>query len=310
MPLRGHTEEKSNFIATVKTIAKSDEVLAMHLETATLVKYTSPDIQNELIDICADQILDQLKESCSNSPCLAILADETTDKATQTQLSVCFRFTETIDNEVNVRGLFLGFMHAKATTGEAIANLLLEFMNKHGICLQKLRAQGYGGASNMSGRHNGVQALTRNHAPDAVYVHCKAHCLNLAIVHSCKEPVVRTMMATVQEIAFAFEYSAKRLKAFSEELTGNAVVREAVDKQTKLKKLCETRWFSRSDALTTFKHAFPVVVDSLEHLRNNRDDKAWMFRAAILRFDFIVCLVVCQHILNCSSVIFSTGYIL
>lgn len=72
-----------------------------------------------------------------------------------------------------------------------------------------------------------------------------------------------------------------------------------MDKKTKLKKLCETRWFSRSDALTTFKHAFPVVVDSLEHLRNNRDDKAGMFRAAILRLDFIVCLVVCQHILNC-----------
>ena len=65
------------------------------------------------------------------------------------------------------------------------------------------RAQGYNGASNMSGRTNGVKALVRNHSPDAVYVHCKAHCLNLAIMHSCKEPVVRTMMATVQEIAFA-----------------------------------------------------------------------------------------------------------
>lgn len=148
----------------------------MHLETATLVKYTPPEIQNELIDICADQILDQLKELCSNSPFLAILADETTDKVTQIQLSVCFRFTETIDNGVNVRELFLGFMHAKATTGEAIAHLLLEFIIKNGICLQKLRAQGYDGASNMSDRHNGVQALIRNHAPDAVYVHCKGHC--------------------------------------------------------------------------------------------------------------------------------------
>ncbi|CAC5395408.1 unnamed protein product [Mytilus coruscus] len=83
------------------------------------------------IDI--EQILDQLKESCSNSPFLAILADETTDKATQTQLSVCVRFTESIDNEVIVRELFLGFLHAKATTEEAIVNLLLEFMNKKAI---------------------------------------------------------------------------------------------------------------------------------------------------------------------------------
>ena len=73
-------------------------------------------------------------------------------------------------------------------------------MDEHSLGLEKLRAQGYDRASNMSGKTNGVQALVRNHSPDAVYVHCKAHCLNLAIVHtcSCKEPVVRTMMATVQ----------------------------------------------------------------------------------------------------------------
>lgn len=44
--------------------------------------------------------------------------------------------------------------------------------------------------------------------------------------------------------------------------------------------------------------AFNVVVDSLEHLQNNYDDKAGLFKAAILRFDFIIGLVVCQHILN------------
>ena len=44
--------------------------------------------------------------------------------------------------------------------------------------------------------------------------------------------------------------------------------------------------------------AFNVVVDSLEHLQNNYDDKAELFKAAILRFDFIIGLVVCQHFLN------------
>ena len=87
-------------------------------------------------------------------------------------------------------------------------------MNEHGLDLEKLRAQDYDGASNMSGRTNGVQALVRNPSPDVVYVHCKAHCLNLAIMHSCKEPVIRTMMAPVEEIAYAFDYSSKRLQTF------------------------------------------------------------------------------------------------
>ena len=89
----------------------------------------------------------------------------------------------------------------------------------------------------MSGRTNGVKALVRNHSPDAVYVHCKAHCLNLAIMHSCKEPVVRTMMATVQEIAFAFDYSSMRLvQAFLDELDENQAAIETIEKKTKLKK--------------------------------------------------------------------------
>ena len=51
-----------------------------------------------------------------------------------------------------------------------------------------------------------------------MYVHCKALSLNLAIGHACKEPLVRNMLSTVQVIAFAFYYSAKRLLAFQESL--------------------------------------------------------------------------------------------
>ena len=39
---------------------------------------------------------------------------------------------------------------------------------------------------------------------------------------------------------------------------------ENMDKRTKLRTLCETRWTSRADALYTFKTSFPVVVHALE----------------------------------------------
>ena len=32
----------------------------------------------------------------------------------------------------------------------------------------------------------------------------KVHSLNLAIGHACKEPLVRNMLGTLQQIAFAF----------------------------------------------------------------------------------------------------------
>ena len=297
--IRGHTEDRSNFFALLHLCAKSDAVLADHLANAAdNSKYTSPDIQNELIEICGNEVKEVLLKECREAPCFAILADETTDKSTKIQLSVCVRFVKISDETVFVKEVFLGFVHAHKTDGETIAKLLFEFLEMNNLCADKLRAQGYDGAGNMSGKHNGVQARVKAVAPDAVYVHCKAHCLNLAIIHACKIPCVRTMMATVQEVGFAFDYSAKRLEAYLEELSADDDVQAAMDKKTKLQTLCETRWVSRSDALTTFKRAFPVVVHSLESLHQDSDEKAGLHIAAVSRFEFIIALIVCEHALR------------
>ena len=51
-----------------------------------------------LVELCADK-----------PPYLAIIADETTDKATQTQLSVCIRYLETVGTDINANEILLGF---------------------------------------------------------------------------------------------------------------------------------------------------------------------------------------------------------
>ena len=73
IPLRGHVEERSNFFAILHEIAKTDQVLSDHLEFSanTRVTYTSPDIQNELIELCGAEILNQLVDACKRSPCFA-----------------------------------------------------------------------------------------------------------------------------------------------------------------------------------------------------------------------------------------------
>ncbi|KAJ8314715.1 hypothetical protein KUTeg_006865 [Tegillarca granosa] len=105
-------------------------------------------------------------------------------------------------------------------------------------------------------------------------------------------------MATVQEVGFAFEYSAKRLECFKDELSTNEHVKDTMERTTKLKTLCETRWISRSDALTTFKQVFPVVIQAFEYLQNDHDDKAGLHLGALLRFEFLIGLVVCEHVLR------------
>lgn len=106
------------------------------------------------------------------------------------------------------------------------------------------------------------------------------------------------MMDTVQTIAFAFDYSAKRLLSFKENLEANDQVKEAMERRQKLKTLCETRWASRSDSLSTFLAAFNVVVSSLEDLEQQGDAKARSYACSIKKFDFVVTLVVVQATLH------------
>ena len=297
IPLRSHDDSKSNFVVLLQNEARHNEVLRHHLETADpRVKYTSPEIQNEIISICGEEIRRQIVEACNASPCYSFIADEATDSATLEQISLCVRFYNLQEKEVQED--FLGFVQARRTTGEALAERFLDSQREIGLDLEKMKGQGYDGASNMSGCHRGVQARIRQVIPGAVYVHCRAHSLNLAVVHACKDPLVRNMFDTVQQIAFAFSYSAKRLLAFNEELEANDATAQEMGRRVKLQNLCETRWASRANSLYTFKTAFPVVVDSLQVLENEGDTKARAYRCSILKFDFIISLIVVEHIMQ------------
>ena len=194
IPIRGHTEERSNFLAILESKSNGDAILMEHLKSATNVRarYTSPDIQNELLSICAEQIQSNIIKACNDALCFALIADESTDQSTKEQVSICLRYLEknVAAGKCKVREDFLCFVTADRTTGDELATILLSALERHGIDVDKMRAQGYDGAANMSGKARGVQTRIRQRVPGAAYVHCKAHCLNLAIMHACKDPCV------------------------------------------------------------------------------------------------------------------------
>ena len=63
----------------------------------------------------------------------------------------------------------------------------------------------------MKGQHKEVQARIRQLQSKALYTHCRAHVLNLVVLHNCKEPIVGTLIDTVQKVSF---YSAKKLDQY------------------------------------------------------------------------------------------------
>ena len=54
-------------------------------------QYMSPDIQNEIIQICSDIIIRKIIQKVDNAPCFTLLGDETMDLSGTEQMSVCLR---------------------------------------------------------------------------------------------------------------------------------------------------------------------------------------------------------------------------
>ena len=294
-------------MALVKFRAETDVVLAEHLkQSPPNSRYLSPQIQNELIELCGNQIRDNIIKECNEAKFFSVnvIADEVTDKSTTEQISICVRFVGKDSNgELCLKESFVCFAEASLTSGEYIAQQIVDKFNKFGLVIDNLRGQGYDEAGNMAGKFSEVQARIKQIVPSSEYVHCYAHCLNLSVVKSCQLQLIRNMMDTVKEISYAFSYSAKRTGRFKTFLEGaDNDTTEALEGRRKIKDLCETRWSSRADALHTFKAAYQLIIDAL------RDDLATdgnksaigLYKRAMQDFGFLVCLVVSEHVLQIS----------
>ena len=87
-----------------------------------------------------------------------------------------------------MRDDFIEFTDASGrTTGEALAEIILARLTHHGLDISKLRRQGYDEASNMTGKDSGVKSRILAVYPRALFTHCSAHVLNLAVADSCQE---------------------------------------------------------------------------------------------------------------------------
>eukprot|EP00102_Acyrthosiphon_pisum_P010369 XP_008178669.1 PREDICTED: zinc finger MYM-type protein 1-like [Acyrthosiphon pisum] len=178
IPLRSHryfgkividdmNSREGKFRAILKYKAKGDEHLRNMLEDGgKRNKYTSPIIQNQIIETCNKIILKKIVDRVNSSKCFSILADETTDVATNEQLSLSARYVD--DNDI-LHEDFLKFFEINSLTGSNLASSILNGLNSCGIECDYLYRQGYDGASNMAGKFNGVQAVIRATHPKALY---------------------------------------------------------------------------------------------------------------------------------------------
>jgi hypothetical protein len=180
-------KKRGNFVELVKLLAKfNPEIASVVLENAPqYAKYTSPDIQKEMLSIFALKIRKHIREEIGDAK-FSILVDETCDISKCEQMAIVLRFVDT--NGV-LQERFFDLVHVKNTKALTLKAEICNVLSNCGFDLQNLRGQGYNSASNMKGELNGLHALILKECPYAYYVHCYAHRLQLALVAAAKDVV-------------------------------------------------------------------------------------------------------------------------
>lgn len=74
-----------------------------------------------------------------------------------------------------------------------------------------MRGLGFDGTNTMSGHRSGVQTRLRIHLPNDIYVHCRCHKLQIAVLNAASEyTLVKRVLGTLFTIWKAFHFSPKK----------------------------------------------------------------------------------------------------
>lgn len=307
LPFRAHQTSQENFsgnfLAQVKFLSEFDDVMKQVTDMPSgSVRYLSPTIQNELIECLSKKLTSELTKQINSAIFFSLLLDTTQDITKRDQLSIVIRTCHIIRDKddmlpqrLNIKETFLGFFELKNHSATGMTEEVLNILKNLNIPIEKCYGQGYDGASVMSGAYNGVSAQIKRVQPNADYIHCASHNLNLVIndvVSSCKQ--ISQYFTTLQNIYSFFGLSMKRWDLLASFTNESAIT---------LKKLNPTRWSGRISSITSVRLRFVDIIKSLTEivLTSSKKDEREEASAIIKQmssFEFVFITTILYKILT------------
>ena len=121
--MRGNQNDvESNFIQLLKLRAKDHLSLTRWMGRQTN-KYTSHEIQDEILKIMGRSVLNSILSFIHESTYVSIMVDETTDISNKEQLTLVMR---RVDHKLDVYKEFVGMYQIDSTTAESITSTILD----------------------------------------------------------------------------------------------------------------------------------------------------------------------------------------
>ena len=236
-------------------MCEGDTRLKRHYDSEPTFKGTSSAIQNELLDCMYEVYRCEVAKQLGDTQFVAVQADETTDASCKSRTVIVLRYM--VDNSVTER--FLEFIEVEDKSAIGLSTAIKQALEPLGLT-EKLIAQTYDVAVAMSGSVGGVQTLMKESYPNAIFVHCYAHQLDLTMQQVCASRIseLRVFFADLAGFTSFFSTSPKRTAAL------------ASDKR--IPRPPGTRWNFKS---RTVNVVWETREDILECLDNIRTQPGW-----------------------------------
>lgn len=194
-----------------------------------------------------------------------------------------------------IKEIFLGFYQLKDQSAQGMTDEVLSILDFLNIPINKCYGQGYDGTSVMSGAYSRVKTKIKCIQPNAEYVHCASHNLNLVIndvVSGCSE--ISNFFYIIKSIYSFFGLSIKRWDLLATFTSKSEVT---------LKKLNPTRWSGRLSSIAAVRLRFFDILKSLTqiHLQstnNNDQNEALAIKNKMSNFEFVFITVLMFRILS------------
>ncbi|XP_066949341.1 zinc finger MYM-type protein 1-like [Macrobrachium rosenbergii] len=222
------------------------------------------------------------------------MIDESRDISKKEQLSVVVRYVY----KNNIQEEFWDFVWLHNLKAKSLKDSLCTVLRLCSIDPRNCVGQTHDGASVMSGVNLGVQQLVREElAPQAVYIHCYNHRLNLIIVDSVKSVRLADSFIRLLEETYTFmsPHTPREIYlAKQKELFPNKQIRS-------LKRLSDTRWSCQYLSCKVLLDTFPALISTLEEISSSQchtGKRAHVARSLLMNINFayILCLVMFTHI--------------
>ncbi|EDL30261.1 zinc finger MYM-type protein 1 isoform 1 [Mus musculus] len=292
---------KGSFLELLELRAR-DRGEVFQLMSSHVDFYSSTLVQEEIIEMIKDEMLQDIVSEINASSAFSIICEEIAGSAAERQLSVCVRYPQKTPSAVLVKERFLGFVTAEEVTGVHVHGRIKAYLQQVGVDFNKICGQAYDSATNFTVKLNEVVAEFKKEEPRALYVHCHAHFLELAVISFCKEvKELREALHTLCSLFNTVHVSEEMLASLQ------TMCKLSLNKTCK-KHTSQSCWPAHDHLLLAVTDCLPEVVEVLASVSRRCAGTAVAAEledllAMVTKFEFIFCLKFLYRVLSITGIL-------